>query len=157
MIERKTLGSGFARGLDSEMTHRPRRALRTSMTVLAAGLLAIVAVTATTVCGKYEEPTPPMGNTGPGATVGRITILSGPVTITAGDSAYYSAKAFDNAGNELPVTLQWSSSNSLILAINPGTGRAKGVSAGSASIVAFAGSASSPARLVTVNPQQAYP
>jgi hypothetical protein len=106
---------------------------------------------------RYDEPPAPQGNTGPGTTVARIVVQSGPAVITVGDSAFYSAKAFDNANNELPVTLSWATSDGRVLAINPATGRGKGVGAGEARVWAGAGSARSNQWLTRVQPGPAFP
>ena len=117
---------------------------------------AALTMLATSGC-KYEEPTPPPANTGPGATVARIELQSGPGIITVGDSAFYTARAFDNANNPLPVTLTWVSTDAQVLSINATTGRGKGLSAGDTQVYAYAGSASSARRTTRVQPAPAFP
>lgn len=118
--------------------------------------LAAVTILAASGC-RYDEPTPPPANTGPGTTIARIVVESGPGIITVGDSAFYTATAYDNANNALPVTLTWASTDSRVLDLDSFTGRGKGVGAGDVQVYAYAGSASSNRRSTRVQPAPAFP
>ncbi|MFN2397876.1 MAG: hypothetical protein ABR543_04430 [Gemmatimonadaceae bacterium] len=107
-------------------------------------------------CGPADDPAP-LGNTGPGTTVARIDILSGPASITVGDTARYTAVAVDNANYVLPVTLDWHSSNTIVLSMNSATGEGIGLEAGESVVFATAGAARSNNRVTRVNAKPAFP
>lgn len=99
----------------------------------------------------------PPANTGPGATVVRVQIMSGPAAITLGDTARYSARAYDNGNNVLPVTLAWFSTDNQILAMDRNAGVGVGVDVGEVAVFATAGTARSENRSTKVNPKPAFP
>lgn len=116
----------------------------------------LCAVILTLGCSPADDPAP-LGNTGPGTTVARINILTGPASITVGDTARYAAAAFDNANNVLPVTLDWHSSNTVVLSMNSATGEGIGLEAGESVVFATAGAARSNNRVTRVNSKPAFP
>lgn len=117
-----------------------------------AGRLALASAVAITAAAcSVEDPLPPIGDTGPYRTVARVDVLSGPTVTIVGDSVHYSAAAYDNANNVLPVTFTWHSLPSSILRLDPGTGAGRALSTGRTSIWASVGSAQSAPRQVTVN------
>jgi hypothetical protein len=101
---------------------------------------------------SVEPPTPPIGDTGPYRTVARVDVLSGPTVTRVGDTVVYTAAAYDNASNELPVTFTWHALPSTVLRLNSSTGAGRALAPGQGSVWASVGSAQSPPRRVTVNP-----
>lgn len=133
---------------------RVRIASAARRTLSLTGLLC--AVILELGCGPADDPTP-LGNTGPGTTVARINILTGPASITVGDTARYTAAAYDNANNVLPVTLDWHSSNTIVLSMNAATGEGIGIESGESVVFATAGVARSNNRVTRVNSKPAFP
>ena len=129
-----------------------RVAAPASAAVHVAAVLATAALVAMLAdCQGAASTAPTRGNTGPGATVGRVSVISGATSAAVGDSLYYMAKAYDNAGNELPVTFYWHSVNYDVVDIDPATGHGKALKAGQTQIYASVGSAVSDYRTVIVH------
>ena len=120
---------------------------KTDRCAVASALALVVALAACSV----DPPTPPIGDTGPYRTVARVDVRGGPTVTTVGDPLTYTAVAYDNANNELPVTFAWHTAPFGILRIDPATGGGRALAAGRASVWATVGSAQSAPRSVTVN------
>lgn len=82
--------------------------------------------------------------------MGSVKITAGAQTASVGDSLIYTAKAYDNAGHELPVSFTWHSVDYNVVDINETTGHAKALEPGATQIYATVGSAVSDYRTVTV-------
>lgn len=123
---------------------RTRTVRRFALTALLIGAGALLAVS----CGGDDN-----GMTDPDPTVASVDVSPGEASLAVGETAEFSATAQDESGGTVGTDIGWSSTNSSVATVDD-QGVATARAAGSAEIVASAGSVSDSAE-VTVTESSA--